>query len=125
MSVRWSLAENLPPVRADARLLEEAVRALALNAAEAMPGGGELEVSTAFDPVARAVTARFRDHGPGIPEHQLSKVFQPYFSTKEGRKGLGLPLCRRVMGLFRGSLRLEAPEGGGTAVSLTFPSAGE
>jgi signal transduction histidine kinase len=122
--VSWKKAEKLPAVKADSRLLAETVNALAANALEAMPDGGKLEIETSVDAEGRSVVAKFRDFGKGISENHIRKVFQPYFTSKKGHKGLGLSVCKRVMELVRGTIDLTSVKGEGTTVILTFPIAG-
>src|SRR3990170_4459139 len=81
-----------PPVACDAGQIQQVLLALLVNAAEAMPRGGRLRVSTAYDPEARRVETRVADTGPGIPADVLPLIFEPFFTTKEDgqRTGLGL-----------------------------------
>jgi signal transduction histidine kinase len=62
-----------------------------------------------------------RDTGPGVPPAIRDQVFEPFFTTKNHGGGLGLPIARRTAKLHGGSLTLECPNTGGTAVTLTLP----
>jgi signal transduction histidine kinase len=119
--VQWDLAQGLPPVKGDARLLTEAVVALTMNAVEAMPEGGRLDIQTFAIPQDHKVAVRFHDTGKGINDSHIRKVFQPYFTTKKNRKGLGLTVGKRVMDLHRGALSVESVKGEGTTIVMTFP----
>lgn len=129
------LAPGLPALRLDRRKIEQVFINLAMNAAHAMAGGGTLTVRTCvkqFDPAEAGANcgpqsdSQFRpgdsvvvvemdDTGGGIPEDKLSKVFEPFFTTKpEGKgTGLGLTVCRTIIGVHGGSLHIcNRPEGG-------------
>lgn len=129
------LAAGLPALRLDRRKIEQVFINLAMNAAHAMAGGGTLTVRTRvkqFDPAEAGahcgprsdsqfrpgdtvVVVEMDDTGGGIPADKLSKVFEPFFTTKpEGKgTGLGLTVCRTIIGVHGGSLHIcNRPEGG-------------
>lgn len=116
--------------RADANQLELAILNLAINARDAMPGGGTLEVRVgqrmAPDSTLDAgpyVVAEFIDTGAGIPADVISRVFDPFFTTKPIGKGTGLGLSQ-VYGITRqagGTARVMSEEGRGTTVQLWLP----
>jgi signal transduction histidine kinase len=115
---------------ADANQLELAILNLAINARDAMPGGGSLTVRVgrrmAPDPTladGQYVVAEFSDTGSGIPADVISRVFDPFFTTKPIGKGTGLGLSQ-VYGIARqtgGAARVESEEGHGTTVRLWLP----
>ena len=115
---------------ADANQLELAILNLAINARDAMPGGGTLTVHVsrrmAPDPTladGQYVVAEFSDTGSGIPADVISRVFDPFFTTKPIGKGTGLGLSQ-VYGIARqagGTARVESEEGHGTTVRLWLP----
>jgi signal transduction histidine kinase len=117
----WSLAPDLPLVIADARQIEQAVGNLGLNALQAMPQGGCLRISTRLDGEQVAITVG--DTGPGIPEEQRERVFEPFFSTKVSGTGLGLPLVREIALAHGGEIRLHSPPGEGACFTLMLPLA--
>ena len=105
--------------RADGELVRATVLNLLLNAAQAMSDHGRIDVL-----IARrdgSVTIEVRDTGPGIPAAIRDQVFEPFFTTKNHGGGLGLPIARRTAELHGGTLTLECPETGGTAVTLMLP----
>jgi signal transduction histidine kinase len=115
---------------ADPNQLELAILNLAINARDAMPGGGSLTVRVgrrmAPDPTltdVQYVVAEFSDTGSGIPANVITRVFDPFFTTKPIGKGTGLGLSQ-VYGIARqtgGTARIESEEGRGTTVRLWLP----
>jgi two-component system nitrogen regulation sensor histidine kinase NtrY len=81
------------------------------NAVEACGGEGELEIFAA--PVAEGARVTIRDHGPGIPPELEGRIFDPYWTGKEGGTGLGLALAKQTIELHRGSIAVERTRGGG------------
>ncbi len=131
--VSLELAEWLPRVQADAEQLKQVFLNLALNAFQAMPDGGRLQVSTrvARDELAfwregarRAdvVEIRFRDTGPGIPEDARENVFVPFYTTKEKGTGLGLAICQRIVRSHLGSITVRSPPGAGAELLVSLPA---
>jgi two-component system NtrC family sensor kinase len=107
------LEPDLPPVRGDARQLEQVFLNLILNARDAMPGGGRLRVETAAD--TDTVYVRFEDTGVGIQRENLARIFEPYFTTKDDRgTGLGLAICDRIISQQGGKITVSSKVGQGT-----------
>jgi signal transduction histidine kinase len=100
--------------------LQAAVVNLLRNAAEAMPQGGEILVSTARD--GDDVLVRVIDTGAGIPPDVQPRIFDPYFSTKKTGTGLGLPTVRRVVEEHGGTLTFTSEPGKGTQFTLRLPA---
>jgi two-component system NtrC family sensor kinase len=120
--VREALATDLPPILGDTRQLEQVFLNLMLNARDAMPGGGELLVSTDCD--AKHVYVCFADTGLGIPADNLDRIFEPYFTTKEDRgTGLGLAICQRIVSQHGGQIGAESELGKGAVFSIQLPVA--
>ncbi|HEY2954262.1 MAG TPA: ATP-binding protein [Candidatus Eisenbacteria bacterium] len=106
-------------VRGDSLLLSRAVHNLLLNACEASPDGGRVEVR-AFAAGEQAVI-EVADRGPGVPEAIRDRVFEPYVSTKRRSSGLGLSLVRDIATQHHGTATLENREGGGACARLSLP----
>jgi two-component system, NtrC family, sensor histidine kinase HydH len=107
-------------VQADPALLRTALMNLVVNAQQAMTGsGGELLIETRGR--EQDVELRITDTGPGIPAELQEKVFRPWFSTKEGGTGLGLPTARRILEELGGDIRLQSEAGQGTRFTLSLP----
>ena len=130
---RYDLDEEMMPVLADPTQVEVAVLNLAINARDAMPGGGVLsfatrQVEVTGDPEledGRYIELCISDTGVGMPEEVRERAFEPFFTTKEVGKGTGLGLSM-VFGMARqsgGSARIDSEPGKGTAVSLYFREA--
>lgn len=112
--------EDLNTINAvDRSQIEQALINLLKNAVEA--GGPPEEVTLRLRAHREGDEIQVLDRGPGIPPDQLPKVLLPFYSTKRTGTGLGLPLCREIIDAHGGNLRIEAREGGGTAVILWLP----
>jgi PAS domain S-box-containing protein len=117
-------------VQGDAELLKQVFLNIILNAFQAMPGGGALEIETRMigdaenlPGVGSLVDVRFSDTGVGIPAEHLAKIFDPFFSTREKGSGLGLAIVHSIIDMHGGSIDVESREGGGTIVSVMLPLA--
>jgi signal transduction histidine kinase len=91
-----------------------------------MPEGGRLEVETGLETVrgTEHVSVRIADTGSGIPPHQLERLFQPFYTTKEGGTGLGLGLARKYLRAHGGDLAVSSLPGRGTEVRIHLPVTG-
>ena len=103
----------------DGSQLPQALWNLVLNAAQAMPSGGELTVTASID--AGTLSIGVSDTGTGIPTSVLPHVFEPFFSTKSGGSGLGLALVDRVTRDHGGEVLMHSTPGLGTTVTLRIP----
>jgi nitrogen fixation/metabolism regulation signal transduction histidine kinase len=110
------------PVVGDRLLLSRALHNLLLNACEASPAGGRIEVRTGT--AAGRAWAEVLDRGPGVPAELRDQVFEPYISTKNRGSGLGLSLVRDIAAQHGGTATLAARDGGGSVARLEFPIAG-
>lgn len=108
------------PVLGNATTLGQLVLNLILNAGEAQPDGGEVEIHTAKAEGRAVLTVA--DRGPGFGHSDTERVFEPFFSTK-GSTGLGLFLCHAIADDHGGTLTAENREGGGATVVLALPLA--
>lgn len=105
----------------DPEQIREALMNLELNALEAMPQGGTLRLSLAENE-GKGVVIRVSDSGVGIPEGAESKIFNPFFTTKERGTGLGLSIVHTVVKNHGGTISVVSNEGGGTTFILTLPA---
>jgi signal transduction histidine kinase len=113
---------GLPPVLADRDQVLQVLLNLVQNALEVMPGGGTLAVSARR--AGGSVAFTVSDSGPGIAPGDLTRVFEPYFTTKEGGTGLGLAIAHRIAEEHGGTLEAASTPGSGAAFTLTLPVAG-
>jgi two-component system NtrC family sensor kinase len=117
-----ALHQNLPEMVLDATQIQEALLNIILNAIDAMPEGGTLEVTTGLLENGRIVELRITDTGHGIEPHHLDKVFEPFFSTKgEKGTGLGLAVAYGVIEKHRGTIRMESVVSKGTTCIIELP----
>jgi anti-sigma regulatory factor (Ser/Thr protein kinase) len=113
--------ERVSQLKADAVMLREAFTNLALNALQAIEQDGHVSVQTGFDPQRTSVFIEVEDDGPGIPESEQNRVFDPGFSTREKGNGYGLSICSRIVSAHKGSLRLISQEGAGAVFRIDLP----
>lgn len=105
--------------------LRQVVWNLLRNAAEAMPSGGRIDVRVVREAGTRLgpmVLLAITDTGAGIPKADLDRIFEPFFSTKPGGTGLGLPTVARIIDDHRGTIELASEVGRGTTVTIRIPA---
>lgn len=119
ITVTMSTATNLPDVRADQATLQNAILNLALNACQAMPGGGTLEISAAVRRRGQ-VEITVADTGVGIPHEHLDKIFNLYFTTRTEGTGIGLAMVYRTVQMHDGTITVESAPGRGTTFTVTL-----
>jgi len=110
----------LPDVPVDGDLIVRAFTNIALNAIEALHDGGRLEVITRREGDNAIIV--FRDNGRGIPQENLNRIFDLFFSTKKDGTGLGLPIALRIVEAHHGHIRVDSTPDVGTAVSVFLPT---
>ena len=115
------LSGDLPPVALDVSLIRQVLLNLALNAQQAMPSGGLLELQT-FARGDRVYLADI-DNGQGMNELTRSRLFEVFFSTKPNGNGLGLPTVRKIVDAHRGTITCESEVGRGTRFTIALPPA--
>jgi signal transduction histidine kinase len=127
--IETQLAPDLPPVRVDPEQLRQVFLNLALNAFQAMEGKGVLTVATSLREGTKRgepstfVEISFRDTGKGITPETLSDIFIPFYTTREGGTGLGLPICQRIVENHRGRIEVRSEVGQGSVFSVLLPPA--
>lgn len=120
VSLSLAVAGGPETVVADGFQLKHAVLNLVLNAIQATPAGGAIAIEAGGD--ARALEIVVRDTGEGMAEEVLPRVFEAFFTTREGGTGLGLPIARRIVEAHGGTLAVRSREGEGTSASLSLPA---
>ena len=113
--------KSIPVISGIPWKLEEVFLNIIINAMDALPAGGLLEITTAQK--GDKVIVTIADNGPGISSEHISHVLDPFFTTKDvgNGTGLGLSICFGIMEMHGGTITLESPDGAGTTVSLVFP----
>ncbi|MFZ5494580.1 MAG: hybrid sensor histidine kinase/response regulator [Verrucomicrobiota bacterium] len=116
---------GLWPADGDRDQLTQAVCNLLQNAAEAMPRGGTVRLRLANEetPAGRGVRLTVADEGGGIAPEVLPKVFDPYFTTRKGARGLGLAMVYSIVHRHGGRIEASSPPGQGAVFSLWLPAA--
>jgi two-component system sensor histidine kinase HydH len=117
--IRRHLADGLPPAELDVDLFKQALFNLIRNAELAMPTGGELILATRRD--NDALLLEVTDTGCGISPELLTRVFDPFYSTRPGGTGLGLPTARRIVEAHGGTIRVTSEPGKGSVFTLRLP----
>jgi len=118
----WSVSVDAPDARradVDRALLEGALLNLGLNALQAMPQGGRVELALRMGP--QRLMLEVRDHGPGFAAGARERLFEVFFTTKASGSGLGLPLARRAAQAHGGDLEAMDGPGGGALFRLWIP----
>ncbi|HTF34420.1 MAG TPA: HAMP domain-containing sensor histidine kinase, partial [Myxococcota bacterium] len=112
-----------PEIRGDSEKLQQLFLNLLLNAVDAMPQGGRIVVSLGTDSDG-GLEVRVRDTGVGIPQDQLSQIFQPFYTTKEAGhgSGLGLVVAREIVADHEGEIDVASEPGEGTEFRIRFPA---
>lgn len=117
--VRDDLRPALPAVPLDRDLFKQALLNLLLNAQHAMKQGGELILRTRAD--KHHLLVEVIDTGVGMSPETMAKIFKPFFSTRSGGSGLGLPTTKKIIEAHGGHLQVESVLGKGTAFTVVLP----
>ncbi|HEX5131984.1 MAG TPA: ATP-binding protein [Candidatus Krumholzibacteria bacterium] len=121
INIRLECADDLPTVFVDDEQMRQVFMSLAVNACEAMPEGGTLEVVAQVNETGR-VRVEFRDTGRGIDPESMERFFEPFFTTKEGGTGLGLAIANKIVAAHGGALEFGNREGAGAVFTITLPA---
>src|SRR5713101_5766518 len=126
VSVRTQLAEGLPRVQGDRVQLQQVMLNLIVNAIQAMSGIGEgaseLQISIDAVPSEGGVRVGVRDTGPGLSPESLSRLFEPFYTTKPDGMGMGLSICRSIIEAHGGRLWATRCETRGALFQFTIPA---
>jgi two-component system sensor histidine kinase CpxA len=123
--VQWEPPDGTVIALVDAELLASAIENIVRNALRYSPPGGAVEI--ALEPGASEALLRVRDHGPGVPEAELQRIFEPFFRVAESRSresggdGIGLAITARVVAAHGGTTRAQNAAGGGLQIELRLP----
>jgi PAS domain S-box-containing protein len=123
IKIEKALAEDLTPCRADPNLIEQVILNLITNAAEAMKkvdGVKKIEVASSME--NDRIIVRISDSGPGVPLYLRDKIFDPFYTTKNGSTGIGLSLSHRIVTDHGGSLDVSESRLGGAEFTIEIPA---
>ena len=110
---------NFPEITADADMLYQAFLNILINAMQAMPGGGKIDVETSSN--NNIITILFEDEGTGIPEELMERIWDPFFTTKEKGTGLGLGIVKNIIESHRGNIQISNRPHHGACVLIEIP----
>jgi PAS domain S-box-containing protein len=113
------IGDSVPRVLIDKRYLKQALLNLAKNALAAMPKGGSLALTVEGDEQEVRITVA--DTGTGIPEEDLPKIFEPYFTTKDSGTGLGLTITFKIVKEHQGEISVNSKVGEGSSFTISLP----
>ncbi len=120
IALAFTPAANPLPLYGNQQYLKVALLHLLRNAIEAC--GEKNHIRVTVGQTGEGAMVRIEDNGPGIPGEVLEHIFEPFYSTKAGATGLGLPYVRQIIHEHRGDIRIRSTPGVGTSVQLTFPT---
>jgi len=113
--------QALPIILMDREQIKQVALNLLLNAVQAMPEGGTLTLRGQNSEDGQWIRISIQDSGMGIPSEDMNKLFDPFFSTKEGGVGLGLSIAHRIIDQHHGKIEVESNPGEGTLFALWLP----
>jgi two-component system sensor histidine kinase HydH len=119
IEIKSYLPADLPPVQLDRDLFKQALLNLMLNAEQAMPDGGQLTIQASREPAY--ICLSLIDTGKGMSEEVMARVFRPFFSTKPGGTGLGLPTTRKIIDAHDGTIEVQSEINHGTKFTIRLP----
>jgi two-component system cell cycle sensor histidine kinase/response regulator CckA len=127
---KFDLDHELLPVEVDEGQMTQAIGHIVINGHQAMRDGGTIRIKaenliagTSVDnlPTGKYINISITDEGNGIPDENLNKIFDPYFTTKQKGSGLGLAVCYSVIKNHKGHIRVESTLGVGTTFHIYLP----
>jgi signal transduction histidine kinase len=121
VSIKRELPGEPLPIKADVDFMKQALLNVVLNGIQAMPQGGQLNISAHHND--NAVVAEVRDHGSGIAQEVQDKIFELYFTTKKDGNGIGLAQTYQILQWHYGAVEFESREGEGTTFRFRLPLA--
>ncbi len=119
VSIKSKLARNLPPTQIDTTQMQQVLVNLVKNAVQAMTTGGSLTLQTGE--TSDSVWVSVTDTGGGIPQEQINRIFEPFYTTKKKGTGLGLMIVQRIIRAHNGRIELESHVGRGTTFRIWLP----
>jgi len=122
LKIAVKVAENLPQIYIDEFHLAQAFYNIITNAIEAMSGKGKLSINIQTNARNKTLTFECKDNGAGIPKNDLSKIFQPFYSTKSKGFGIGLTSAREIIENHHGNITVTSTPKRGTTFKVILPT---
>jgi two-component system, NtrC family, sensor histidine kinase HydH len=121
ITIHATVADDVQECVVDRDRLLQVLLNLNLNAIEAMPAGGRLSIHCDRTPDNGYIRLSVTDNGPGIPADHLSRIFDPYFTTRPAGSGLGLAIVHNIVEAHQGKIDVESREDEGSRFTITLP----
>ncbi len=134
IKLNLNITEDIWPIIADEGQITQVINNVVINAEQAMKSGGtvSIEAKNSLDPEfqlldlkKKYIEIKIQDEGIGIPEKDLLKIFDPYFTTKDKGNGLGLSICYNIVKLHNGEIRVQSEYEVGTSIQIFLPASEE
>ncbi len=125
LSIQVEASDQLPLATGDPQLIDAVVRALIRNAQDSLmepPGGRDGTITVRLHASDHEAAVTIEDAGPGFERDALDRAFEPFFTTRRSRSGLGLAVAAKVARALRGRLVVESRPGSGASVTLFIPT---
>jgi len=119
ITIKTDLDRSIPNFLIDREKIREVITNLLLNAIEAMPNGGKLLIESKL--IKKEVVIKINDTGKGISADKLKRIFEPFFTDKEGGTGLGLTLVKEIIKKHNGKVEVKSKLGKGTTFTIKMP----
>jgi len=123
LGLQLQLGDNLPPIAGDSTLLRQVIHNLLQNAQDVLVGhpSPRVEILTRLRHNEKAVCLSVTDNGAGFPEHLMTRLFEPYATTKAKGTGLGLAIVKKIVEEHQGKIQIENLKSGGATIQIALP----
>ncbi len=125
LEVETRQGKQLPHVLIDADQMQQVFLNLLVNADQAMPSGGLIVIATRLSKDQHHIEIEVSDQGPGLPEEDLNRVFEPFYSTKSTGTGMGLSIVLQITQAHNGEVMVTNRDEGGAAFVVSLPAAAD
>ncbi|PJB78232.1 MAG: hypothetical protein CO090_07195 [Acidobacteria bacterium CG_4_9_14_3_um_filter_49_7] len=124
ISLNLNVEPDIPEIRCDPGKIQQIIMNLVQNAIEALPQGGEIDISAQYVKEKKQLKLVFHDNGIGIPEEFLPHIFEPFYSSKDNGQsvGIGLFVVYGVIHQHNGAIEVDSAEGKGTTFTIFLPA---
>ncbi len=122
IAIKTGISNQVPEIMIDPDRLNQVLLNLYLNAIESMDNGGELKVELSSNSETDGIDIKISDTGCGINPEDLTKIFDPYYTTKSSGTGLGLAIAHNIIEAIGGQIMVESHPGQGTVFKITMPN---